>query len=255
MSHHWEAADPSAGIVTRLRWAAGDTARAYGHQLGSGLHAALAGRQRLVLAVLAAMALWLRRHLAWRWILGMFLLTVLPLFVILLIRRHPGIEQVGRYAYQSFTFWAVMVGSVLDAVLRRLEGQPRRRAAAAALSAALVVACWGSQLQGARHAAQFARQHPATQQTFWQQWKDFFRIAASHRVESGRPLRLPPIEAHPNMSLHLLFQLCYPRGLAGLVVEPGAPATPEDEYEYWKEVERARRQLPGFRPLRHTQAH
>jgi hypothetical protein len=125
----------------------------------------------------------------------------------------------------------------------------------AALSGALAVACWGSQFQGARHAAQFARQHPATQRTFWQQWKDFFRIAASHRRELGRPLRLPPLEAHPSMSLHLLFRLCYPRGLAGLVVEPGAAATAEDELEYWAEVEWAQRQLPGFRPLRHTHAH
>ena len=176
----------------------------------------------------------------------MFLLTVGPLFVILLIRRHSGIYQVGRYAYQSYTFWAAALGALLDAVLKRLEPRKSWRAAAAAGSALLAVACWGGQVQAARHAVQFAQHHAATQPLFWQQWKEFFRLTSAHRVELNQPLRLPPIEAHPHMSLHLLYKVCYPRGLPGLVVEQGAG----DQEEYWREVERARLQIPAFHPLR-----
>jgi hypothetical protein len=246
LAHYWEAGGPSAGILLRLSWAAGDVAKANYYQLAAMLPSNWRNYEWVMIAGLAAVVIWLWKDLPVRWVGSMFLLTALPLFVILLIRRQPGVELVGRYAYQSYTFWAVTLGALLDGALARWETHPRWKAALAMAAAMCGALYWTQQVQAARHEVVLLGAHATAQERFWRQWKDFFQLVSDHRVALGKPLRLPEMEAHPQMGLHLIYSLCHPRGLPGILLESGQ----YDEEEYWREMEWAKPRLPGFEPYR-----
>lgn len=243
LAHYWKFGGETAGPLTRLGWAVSDTAHAYLYQLGSGLRLPLDNPALYGVLLLLALALFLLRgEIHFRWVLTALALTAVPLFVILLVRRYPEVWKTSRYGYQSYAFWAVLTGCVLDATLGRWEGRPYWRAGTLAVVALLA----GSYLTAHWAAAREVYPPQSNQQAFWVAWDSFFRMASERRADAGKPLRLPLLDVLPGLSLHEIFTLCHPRGLPGLVAQPVVAGTEEEQDEFWRELERARAKLPDF---------
>lgn len=253
--HYWAFGGAKVALTTRLLWAVGDTWNAYAYQLGVGLGGP--DLRYLFLLLLAAGLFLLRRKLNTRWILSVFVFTLPPLLIILLIRRAPEVWKVSRYAYQSYVFWVVLLGSLADALLWKLE--PRRMWRITLLAVLpLCASCYLVQNSGA--ATDVARKlQPQNQQRFWFGWEAFFRLASQHRTQLGAPLRVPSVEILPDLNLQTIYVLCHPRGLPGITLQPGAVGTAQEQEEFWSEIEHARPQIPWLPrrtlPPGHTQPH
>jgi len=151
----------------------------------------------------------------------------------------------------------VVLGALADALLLKLG--PGRMKRAIALAALGVFAGYYA-VQNANEATAVAqRLQPASQRRFWFGWQSFFRLASEHRTRAGGALRVPSLEILPGLNLQTIYALCYPRGLPGISVEPGAVASVEQQDEFWREIEYARPQIPRLAwPARqpgHTQPH
>ena len=251
LKHYWQAGgghngSPPAGLLTRLALAARDTVHSFGYQLGVGVRVNPEGHVLALLAAALLALLILRRTISIPWLAAALALTLPPLFVIMLIRSEPDVWKISRYTYQSYTFWAVTIGAAYDALLRETERLPRWRYAA--LLAALPMAAW--YLHGnflvARHHRDSFRRNQVTQREFWLGWDAFFRAASAHAVETGWPLRLPFLDAAPGLGVHVVYRLCEPRGLPGLIAEHAVSGSPEEQQAFWQEVGRTHAHLPGF---------
>ena len=243
MDHYWKFGSATAGPLTRLGWAVADTWQAYVWQFGLGLHAPDA--RYVLLLLLATSLLVLRRAIHWRWVLAVLGLTLLPLFVIMLIRKEAEVWKIGRYGYQSYTFWAVALGCLGDAVLWKLERWPHWRVGLLVLLLLPAGLYWNEHSAAAAQAS--ARLRPEAQRTFWFGWDSFFRFASTRRTASAKPLGLPPVEVFPGLNLRVVFSLCHPGGLPGVVaLEEGGL---EEQREFWAEVAAAQAELPLFRQL------
>lgn len=238
-----------AGPLLRLWWAVVDLALAYNYQLFLGVRLIPERHIALLLPLLAVILILLRRHVSFRWIFTALALTAPPLFIIMLTRKDPEVWQVSRYAYESFTFWAVLFGALLDAILVRFERWPRHRAAFLALLAIPAAVYWAGHRMVAEWDRKYFSTQPATLQAFWFGWESFFRFASENRAEAGKPLRLPYLWLAPRINLQTVFVLCHPRGLPGLTFDPGVAGTEQEQEEFWSEVHRARARLPLFRHL------
>jgi hypothetical protein len=186
-------------------------------------------------------------------VLGFLILTMVPLIAILTLRQSPGVWKISRYAYQPSFFWYLALGALVAALLRRVQDPRRARLVGVALGLTAAGGFFG-ETAAARKARDSWSAHTVTQWTFWSGWDRFFKLASEHRRQLGRPLALPYYRLQLYaVDLHQLYRLCHPFGLPGLTLAHGRAVTP-DEAEFWREVERAAPQLPGFDP-RHILAH
>lgn len=256
IQHYWEAAAPTASVATRFAWAASDTWNAYVYQLVLGVRLPYSATALLAAGTLALALILLRRHFNSRLALTFLLMTLPMLFVTVLIRRDVDVWKISRYSYQSFTFWAVALGALLDAILSWLEAWPGRRKALLALlpiPASLYLAAHAYVVDHHREAF---RSRLVNLQAFWFGWDSFFRLASAHRVELGRPLFLPFVRVQEGFYLPALYNLFHPRRLPGLTFQHGVAGTPEQQEEFRQELERARARSPVLRqlPLPHMEA-
>ena len=246
LAHYWTHAAPTTPLATRLAGAAADTGRAYLHQLLVGTlvrsRPALAAAFLLLLGFLIFLV---RRQLNGRLILAGFLLTAPLLLAMLFIRKEPGVEQIGRYAYQGYTLWAIVLGALLDAIL---QSWPRRRTAVLTILPVLAAGYLaGHGWIGWQDREAFRRQ-PAAWAAFWRGWDSFLRLASAGRAAGSRPLVVPHFELRPGLHLATVYGLCHPRGLPGLVVYDRASTAGELE-EFWQEVAAARERSSLFRQV------
>ena len=249
LAHYWQAGEPgAASFPARLLDTVLITGRACAYQLGFDLRLVPERYMPLLLPAPVLALLWQRRRIRWPWISAAVLLTAPALFLILLIRRAPGIWTISRYGYQSYTVWAVTAGALLAAVLAQLGPRPRPRAVLLAVAALMAGVYVQQQLYAARHHSAYLSGHPSTRPSFWDNWSRFFRLASDHRLQIRAPLPLPSIEVHPGLDLQTLYLACHPRGLPGLHVNLGHAGSPADQHQFWEEVDRARPLLPGFTP-------
>ncbi len=250
LTHYWRFSSATAGPLTRLAWAAGDTLHSYVYQLD--LLVRLVPEQYAApLAVLAIFALYLfRREINAPWIWSALALTLPPLFVTLLIRRDPHILiwRINRYQYQSQMLWIAVLGSLFDALLRRLRSQPHWRAALLATTPLLAGLYLTGQYGVARHHRDSFLAQPMASPHFWLGWNRFFRLASTHSAELASPLRIPFVEALPGLSLHVVYHLCYPQGLPGLIAEHAVLGADFEQDEFLQEIDRTRTHPPGLPP-------
>lgn len=246
LAHYWTVGAPGVAVLPRLVWAAEDTVHSYAYQFAVGARL-LPERFLFWLLLLPVMALLLlRRWVQWRWILTFFVMTAPMLFVIVLIRREHDVWKISRYCYQGYTFWIAVIGSLFDALLWRLEPQPRWRRALLGISPLLAAGYLAGHYLVVRHHRDYFSRQAIMSQQFWFGWDHFFRAASAHRAEIGRPLRLPFLEVLPGLNLHVIYRMCEPRGLPGLLAEHGVVGTPEERDQFWQELDRAHVHLPGF---------
>ncbi|MBI3666947.1 MAG: hypothetical protein HY236_12140 [Acidobacteria bacterium] len=248
-AHYWKFGSATAGPMLRLWWAITDLLLAYNYQFFSGVRLVSERHTALLFLPLLFLLVLVRRHLAARWIFAALAMTALPLFVMVLVRREPEVWKVSRYAYQAFTFWAVLLGAVLDGILAWLEPWPRRRAVFLALLPIPAALYWWGHLRVAEYDRAYFRAQPAAWQELWFGWDSFFRFASEDRVRTGTTLVLPDLLVAPGLKLPTVFLLCHPRGLPGLTIRPGSAGAAHEQAEFWKEVEHVRSRLPMLRRL------
>ncbi len=208
-THYWAFGGATAPAL-RLPWALWDTLRAYEYQLFLGF------RLPFLVVPLALLLLWLRREVNWRWILAALALTAPLLFVTLLVRRQPEVWKISRYLYQSYTFWCVGLGAVLDSLIRRWGPRPLLALPVLALGYLAL------QVTAAQYERDYLLSRPYHRRGFWLGWDRFFEFA--------RPGRLPELELAPGVKLSQAYRLC----------RPGAEAASGSEEELRQELERAR---------------
>ncbi len=252
LTHYWTHAAPTTPLATRLAWAAADTGRAYLHQLLVGTLLRAQPASAAVFVLLLGLLIFLaRRQLHTRLILAGFLLTAPLLFVMLFIRKEPGVSEIGRYAYQSYTLWAILLGALLDAIL---ESWPRRRAAVLALLPVLTAGYLAGHGWIGWQDREAFRRRPTTWAAFWHGWDSFLRLASASRATASRPLVVPHLELDPGLHLATVYGLCHPRGLPGLAVYDRA-STAEELTEFWQAVAAARERSTFFRQVELPHAH
>src|SRR5262249_31618390 len=162
---------------------------------------------RYVFLLLLALGFFaLRENVNVRWVVSVFALTLLPLMTILLIRRAPEVWKVSRYAYQSYVFWVVLLGSLADALAWKLEKWRGWRQALLVVLPLFVISYAAQNVGSAADVAQ--RLQPQNQQRFWFGWHAFFRLASEHRSQLGSPLYLPAAEVLPGLNLRTIYLLC-----------------------------------------------
>jgi hypothetical protein len=247
LAHYWRYGGGQFGVAARLAGATMDSVRAYNYPFWGALRVFPSAPPFLALAAPVLALILLRRELHWRWIASGLAMTLPLLFVIVLIRADPGVWKISRYAYQSFTLWVFVAGAVVDALLRRLQSRPRRRAALLA-SLPLVAGLYlAGQVVIVRHHRDSLLARPEFTPTFWFGWDGFFRLASAHRTELGRPLEMPYLELAPGRNTHTVLALCHPEGLPGLRVNHHAAPSHEQLEAFWAEVDYARERLAVFR--------
>ncbi len=197
---------------------------------------------------LLVLVLGLRRDLPWRPLAGILGMTMGPLIPIMVVRWTPQVWKISRYAYQASFFWYLLAGAGVAAAARR-AAEARRERPAVALFAVLAAALFVGEAAAARRSREAWSAHTVTQWIFWSRWDRFFELVAGQGRESGRPLSLPNYRLQLyGLDMHGLYRLCHPFGLPGLTLASGHTVPPEGDAEFWKEAERASRQLPGFHP-------
>ncbi|HYM12990.1 MAG TPA: hypothetical protein VEU62_19785, partial [Bryobacterales bacterium] len=180
-----------------------------------------------------------------RWIAGMLAMTALPLAAIVMFRHAPDVWSVNRYGYQSYTFWAVTLGALLDAALGRIEARRPGKGQRAALAVAAAAVYFAGHLLILERSRDDLERHVIASRAFWVGWDRAFRLAAAHRVEMGAPLAAPAIDLPAGINAQTVFELCYPRGLAGITERPGDAGTLQERREFREEILRARETLPA----------
>jgi len=244
LNHYWRYGHATAGPLARLWWAVVDVLLAYNYQLFLGVRLLSERHIPLLVAAIVTALILLRRQVNLRWILAAFAMTALPLFIMVLVRKEPEVWKVSRYLYQSYTFWAVVFGALLDGMLARLGPWPRRRFLVLAALPVLAALYWTGHRMVARYERAYFERQPATTQVFWFGWDSFFRFASAHHAPSSAPLALPDLMVAPRLDLRTVFLLCHPRGLPGLTLH--AAGTAQERLEFWREVRLAQERLPMF---------
>jgi hypothetical protein len=247
LRHYWRAGGASAGVLLRLAWAARDTLHSSIYQFGLAIRV-LPGTYRfsILFAVPALIlaALWSWTNL--RWVLASACLTLPPLFVIMLVRAEPEVWKISRYAYQSFTLWAMFSGAVWDGLQRKWQKRPRLRLALALAAPALALCYLSSQLSVARHHRDELLAQPINQPAFWFGWDAVFHAASQRSLQAGKPMRIPFVQAIPGLELTEVYRICEPRGLPGLFAEHGVAGSAAERAEWERAIEQAHVPLPGW---------
>src|SRR5579884_1925044 len=249
LRHYWRAGGASAGVLLRLVWAARDTLHSCIYQLGLAVRV-LPGNYRFsilfAVPVLILAALWGWTNL--RWALASACLTLPLLFVIMLVRAEPEVWKINRYAYQSFTLWAMFAGAVWDGLQRKWQKRPRLRLALALAAPVLALGYLSSQLSVARHHRDELLAQPMNQPAFWFGWDAVFHAASQRSLQAGKPMRIPLVPAIPGLELTQVYQICEPQGLPGLFAEHGVAGSPAERVEFERAIEQAHARLPGWVP-------
>ncbi|MBI3666073.1 MAG: hypothetical protein HY236_07590 [Acidobacteria bacterium] len=200
------------------------------------------------------------RRLNLRWIAVAMVLTALPLLLIFGVRRTFEVEYLSRYAYQTFTFWAVIAGSAVEALLLLAEDRPALRTALlAVLLAGGGVFGWEN-LRASAHLREVSRRDEGRRREFWQGWAAFFGDAAARSLHAGVTLTVPPMSVpvfnlwghhslHSNhYDIRAIFEMSYPGGKSGIALSNGIPPE-EDQFHFWREVGKSRVHLAAFRAV------
>ncbi len=181
----------------------------------------------------AAILFAVRRQPSFRWILVVAALAVPPVFVTLFVRSSND-YLTSRYFYQSSLLAAVAAGVAFDLLLAALAHRPALALSAAAIILAAAPFYFSSQQRLVEKTVRELQSGPASTRQFWLAWTGFFNRAAAGKDSPS--FRLPHVLLGSSIYLDEVFNICNPRGKAGILVLPAALTHAADCVAFWEKV-------------------
>jgi len=179
----------------------------------------------------AAVLVAVRRQPSFRWILTVAALAIPPVFVTLFVRSSNDYGT-SRYFYQSSLLAAVAAAAAFDLLLAALAQRPALRLSAIAIILAAAPFYFMSQEKLVEKTVRELQSGPASTREFWAAWAGFFNRAAAGR--GSPPFRLPHVLLGSSIYLDEVFNMCNPRGKAGILVLPAARTHAADCMAFWE---------------------